>query len=149
MCATSAMLCAHHLFAVWNGDRRLKEKVTYYRTLKNHYRKMITKFYITKTSTNCLNSLRVIVLLIIHENHLWEHHTVCLNRSYKLMGCAVMYSIFSDCWLPYSSLFSGERRPSCWRRAHLWYHSLRLSRANSSFQQTIIKSSSACLTSQL
>jgi uncharacterized membrane protein len=26
MCATSAMLCAHHLFAVWNGDRRLKEK---------------------------------------------------------------------------------------------------------------------------
>ena len=29
MCATSAMLCAHHLFAVWNGDRRLKEKVKY------------------------------------------------------------------------------------------------------------------------
>jgi zeta-carotene isomerase len=26
MCATSAMLCAHHLFAVWNGDRRLREK---------------------------------------------------------------------------------------------------------------------------
>jgi zeta-carotene isomerase len=26
MCATSAMLCAHHLFAVWNGDRRLKDK---------------------------------------------------------------------------------------------------------------------------
>jgi zeta-carotene isomerase len=26
MCATSAMLCAHHLFAVWNGDRRLKAK---------------------------------------------------------------------------------------------------------------------------
>mmetsp|Transcript_33640 Transcript_33640/g.48807 ORF Transcript_33640/g.48807 Transcript_33640/m.48807 type:complete len:360 (-) Transcript_33640:76-1155(-) len=26
MCATSAMLCAHHLFAVWNGDRRLQEK---------------------------------------------------------------------------------------------------------------------------
>ena len=26
MCATSAMLCAHHLFAVWNGDRRLYDK---------------------------------------------------------------------------------------------------------------------------
>ena len=26
MCATSAMLCAHHLFAVWNGDRRLRAK---------------------------------------------------------------------------------------------------------------------------
>ena len=26
MCATSAMLCAHHLFAVWNGDRRLRDK---------------------------------------------------------------------------------------------------------------------------
>eukprot|EP01036_Dinobryon_divergens_P024892 gene24892-33384_t len=26
MCATSAMLCAHHLFAVWNGDRRLQDK---------------------------------------------------------------------------------------------------------------------------
>ena len=26
MCATSAMLCAHHLFACWNGDRRLKDK---------------------------------------------------------------------------------------------------------------------------
>lgn len=26
MCATSAMLCLHHLFAVWNGDRRLREK---------------------------------------------------------------------------------------------------------------------------
>lgn len=26
MCATSAMLCAHHLFAVWNGDRRLRNK---------------------------------------------------------------------------------------------------------------------------
>ena len=26
MCATSAMLCAHHLFSVWNGDRRLREK---------------------------------------------------------------------------------------------------------------------------
>lgn len=25
-CATSAMLCAHHLFAVWNGDRRLRDK---------------------------------------------------------------------------------------------------------------------------
>ncbi|KAJ1433314.1 NnrU protein-domain-containing protein [Ochromonadaceae sp. CCMP2298] len=25
-CATSAMLCAHHIFAVWNGDRRLQEK---------------------------------------------------------------------------------------------------------------------------
>jgi len=24
--ATSAMLCLHHLFAVWNGDRRLKDK---------------------------------------------------------------------------------------------------------------------------
>ena len=33
MCATSAMLCAHHLFAVWNGDRRLKEKVTSYSAL--------------------------------------------------------------------------------------------------------------------
>lgn len=26
MLATSAMLCLHHLFAVWNGDRRLREK---------------------------------------------------------------------------------------------------------------------------
>lgn len=26
MCATSAMLCAHHLFAVWNGDRRLRDQ---------------------------------------------------------------------------------------------------------------------------
>jgi len=26
MCATSAMLCAHHFFSVWNGDRRLQEK---------------------------------------------------------------------------------------------------------------------------
>lgn len=26
MVATSAMLCAHHLFAVWNGDRRLRDK---------------------------------------------------------------------------------------------------------------------------
>eukprot|EP01038_Epipyxis_sp_PR26KG_P013168 gene13168-17643_t len=26
MCATSTMLCAHHFFAVWNGDRRLKDK---------------------------------------------------------------------------------------------------------------------------
>lgn len=26
MCATSAILCAHHLFAVWNGDRRLRDK---------------------------------------------------------------------------------------------------------------------------
>ena len=26
MVATSAMLCAHHLFACWNGDRRLKDK---------------------------------------------------------------------------------------------------------------------------
>ena len=26
MCATSAMLCFHHFFAVWNGDRRLKDK---------------------------------------------------------------------------------------------------------------------------
>jgi zeta-carotene isomerase len=25
-CATSAMLCLHHLFAVWNGDRRLRDK---------------------------------------------------------------------------------------------------------------------------
>lgn len=25
-CATSAMLCIHHLFAVWNGDRRLRDK---------------------------------------------------------------------------------------------------------------------------
>ena len=25
-CATSAMLCLHHFFAVWNGDRRLKDK---------------------------------------------------------------------------------------------------------------------------
>ena len=24
--ATSAMLCLHHLFAVWNGDRRLRDK---------------------------------------------------------------------------------------------------------------------------
>ena len=26
MCATSTMLCAHHFFAVWNGDRRLRDK---------------------------------------------------------------------------------------------------------------------------
>ena len=26
MVATSAILCAHHFFAVWNGDRRLKDK---------------------------------------------------------------------------------------------------------------------------
>jgi zeta-carotene isomerase len=26
MVATSAMLCAHHLFAVWNGDRRLRDE---------------------------------------------------------------------------------------------------------------------------
>ena len=26
MCATSFMLCLHHFFAVWNGDRRLKDK---------------------------------------------------------------------------------------------------------------------------
>ena len=26
MCATSAMLCLHHLFACWNGDRRLRDK---------------------------------------------------------------------------------------------------------------------------
>ncbi len=26
MVATSAMLCAHHFFAVWNGDRRLKDE---------------------------------------------------------------------------------------------------------------------------
>lgn len=26
MCATSSMLCLHHLFAVWNGDRRLRDK---------------------------------------------------------------------------------------------------------------------------
>lgn len=26
MCATSAMLCIHHIFAVWNGDRRLRNK---------------------------------------------------------------------------------------------------------------------------
>ena len=26
MCATSAMLCLHHFFAVWNGDRRLRDK---------------------------------------------------------------------------------------------------------------------------
>ena len=26
MVATSAMLCAHHLFACWNGDRRLKDE---------------------------------------------------------------------------------------------------------------------------
>ena len=26
MCATSSMLCLHHLFAVWNGDRRLEDK---------------------------------------------------------------------------------------------------------------------------
>jgi zeta-carotene isomerase len=26
MCATSFMLCAHHFFAVWNGDRRLRDK---------------------------------------------------------------------------------------------------------------------------
>jgi zeta-carotene isomerase len=25
-CATSTMLCLHHLFAVWNGDRRLRDK---------------------------------------------------------------------------------------------------------------------------
>lgn len=25
-CATSAILCLHHLFAVWNGDRRLRDK---------------------------------------------------------------------------------------------------------------------------
>lgn len=25
-CATSAMLCLHHFFAVWNGDRRLRDK---------------------------------------------------------------------------------------------------------------------------
>ena len=26
MCATSGMLCLHHFFAAWNGDRRLKDK---------------------------------------------------------------------------------------------------------------------------
>ena len=26
MCATSSILCLHHLFAVWNGDRRLEDK---------------------------------------------------------------------------------------------------------------------------
>ena len=26
MVATSSILCLHHLFAVWNGDRRLKDK---------------------------------------------------------------------------------------------------------------------------
>ena len=26
MLATSAVLCAHHIFAVWNGDRRLRDK---------------------------------------------------------------------------------------------------------------------------
>ena len=26
MIATSTMLCLHHLFAVWNGDRRLRDK---------------------------------------------------------------------------------------------------------------------------
>ncbi|RYG67285.1 hypothetical protein EON64_07790 [archaeon] len=25
-CAASAVLCAHHLFAVWNGDRRLRDR---------------------------------------------------------------------------------------------------------------------------
>ena len=152
MCATSAMLCAHHLFAVWNGDRRLKEKVqnemqccfpllyTVHACLCSNWRDGWSR------NQSCGRLLNLVLIILPTDASSNCRHSAVTRGCYDChvkIQISRISSIFANKSFHILSLLirSGVRRQSCSKKAHQWFLSQRLYLENSSCQRTITKSS--------